>query len=176
MIRTQQPIADSVANDTDYLFRNRWRSLLSVDDIMRAMVNILQQYHALENTYIITTSDHGFNLGQLRQPSCKLQPYNHDIRVPFHIYGPNINSNTSFDFVSGMMDIALTAISLAGGSLLETVDGKSFAELILGKGKDAEKIEWSDKHMLEFWSLGYVLRDGHYIDMPIKTHSLVHVC
>ena len=170
VIRSQQPITGHVANETDSLFQDRWRSLLSVDDITRAIVDTLQQHNALEDTYIVATSDHGFNLGQLRLPSCKLQPYDHDIRVPFHIYGPNISPNTSFDFVSGMVDVAPTLLSLAGGTPLETMDGKSFAELISGKDQSAGKVQWSDKHMLEYWSLGDVIRLEHYIDMPNNTY------
>ena len=29
---------------------------------------------------------------------------------------------------------------------------------------------WKDKHMLEYWSLGDVIRYGHYIDMPNSTY------
>ena len=61
--------------------------------------------------YVIT-SDHGYNLGQLRLPSCKLQPYEHDIRVPFHIVGPGIPAGTKYDFVAGMVDVAPTLLSL----------------------------------------------------------------
>ena len=169
VIRSQQPIDAKVENMSDTLFENRWRSLLSVDDIFKALVDLLTKNNALDNTYFILTSDHGFNLGQLRLPSCKLQPYDHDIRVPFHIVGPGVPADTKFDFVSGMVDVAPTLLSLGGGQPLKTMDGKSFADL-LKKGKDTRESTWRDRHMLEYWSLGNVVRLEHYIDMPNNTY------
>ena len=165
VIRSQPPLTAEIANDTDNLFRDRWRTLLSVDDITRAVVDTLKKHNAMDNTYIITTSDHGFNLGQLRLPSCKLQPYDHDIRVPFHIYGPKVAPGSSFDFVAGMVDVSPTILSLAGGAPPDTMDGRSFADLVTD-----HKMEKRDTHMIEYWSLGNVIRFQHYIDMPNNTY------
>ena len=165
LIRSQQPLTDDIAVDIDKLFSDRWRSLLSVDDITRAVVDTLVKHDALDNTYIITTSDHGFNLGQLRLPSCKLQPYDHDIRVPFHVYGPKIRPGR-YDFVAGIVDVSPTIISLAGGTPLDTMDGRSFAELLMSGD---HKMEGRDTHMIEYWSLGYQIRFEHYVDMPNNT-------
>ena len=171
VIRSQPPIDEKVEGMSDALFEDRWRSLLSVDDITRALVDLLSKNGALENTYFVLTSDHGFNLGQLRLPSCKLQPYEHDIRVPFYVVGPGIPMGKKFDFVSGMVDVAPTILSLGGGQPLESMDGKSFADL-LKSGQDdmAEASGWRDRHMLEYWSLGNVIRLEHYIDMPNSTY------
>ncbi len=168
VIRSQQPLTTKIAGEVDELFRNRWRSLLSVDDIMINVVDLLKKHNALSDTYIIATSDHGFNLGQLRLPSCKLQPYDHDIRVPFHMYGPKIPAGSSFDFVAGMVDVSPTLLSLAEGSPLDTMDGKSFANLVTGGNKEEQ--EARDMHMIEYWSLGNVIRYEHYIDMPNNTY------
>ena len=170
VIRSQQPIDAKIENASDALFENRWRSLLSVDDITRALVELLTKKNALDNTYIVLTSDHGFNLGQLRLPSCKLQPYEHDIRVPFHIVGPGIPTGQKFDFVSGMVDVAPTLLSLGGGQPLDTMDGKSFADLVKKNSKQADAAGWRDRHILEYWSLGNVVRYEHYIDMPNNTY------
>ena len=40
-------------------FRDRWSSLLSVDDIVQSVVNMLDEGGVLNNTYIVYTSDHG---------------------------------------------------------------------------------------------------------------------
>ena len=42
----------------------RWRTLLSVDDMMENVVNILQKKNLLDNTYIVFSSDNGFHLGE----------------------------------------------------------------------------------------------------------------
>ena len=73
-----------------------------------------------------------------------LQPYDHDIRVPFHIYGPKVAPGNSFDFVAGMVDVSPTILSLAGGAPPDTMDGRSFADLITD-----HKMEKRDTHMIE---------------------------
>ena len=169
VIRSQQPISAEVENKSDTLFQDRWRSLLSVDDIMTGIIQMLDKYNATEDTYIVLTSDHGFNLGQLRLPSCKLQPYEHDIRIPFFIYGPGIRQASKFDIVSGMVDLAPTLLSLGGGTPPDNMDGKSFADIVVQK-ESVEDVKWRDRHMLEYWSLGNVVRLEHYIDMPNSTY------
>ena len=169
VIRMQPPITTKQGQEVDELFQNRWRTLLSVDDITKTLVELLQKYNQLDNTYFVWTSDHGFQLGQLRLPSCKLQPYEHDIRVPFYIAGPGIPMKSTFDFVAGMVDVSPTLLTLAGGKPLDTMDGRSFAELLMQK-EPQRMATWKDKHMLEYWSLGDVIRTGHYIDMPNSTY------
>ena len=168
VIRSQQPLSDKEGEEVDELFRNRWRSLLSVDDITKELHSLLEKYDQLDNTYFIWTSDHGFQLGQFRLPSCKLQPYEHDIRVPFHIFGPGIEAKQTMDFVAGMVDIAPTIIDLAGGEIPERMDGHSFAGLL--KHEPVPYRPGQDKHMIEYWTLGNVIRYGHYIDMPNNTY------
>ena len=48
LLQTQQ--AMSASDDSDKLFRNRTRTVLSVDDIMKSLVNTLRKYDKLENS------------------------------------------------------------------------------------------------------------------------------
>ena len=166
VIRSQQPLTKTEGEEVDELFRNRWRTLLSVDDITRDLYSLLEKYNQLDNTYFIWTSDHGFQLGQFRLPSCKLQPYDHDIRVPFSVIGPGIKPNQKMSFVAGMVDVAPTIIELAGGNVPEEMDGRSFAPEL----RDMPVPMRPEKHMLEYWTLGNVIRYDHYIDMPNNTY------
>ena len=45
---------------------------------------------ALDNTYVMLTSDHGFHMGQFCLGPCKRQPYDTDLRVPFLVRGPGV--------------------------------------------------------------------------------------
>ena len=47
----------------DQLWRDRLRSLLSVDDLVRDLVELLESHDVLKNTYILFSSDHGYHLG-----------------------------------------------------------------------------------------------------------------
>ncbi len=41
-------------------FRDRWRALLSVDDLVHDLVQFLDHNGALNETFIFYTSDHGY--------------------------------------------------------------------------------------------------------------------
>lgn len=173
VIRMQPPITTDQAGEIDELFRNRLRTLLSVDDITLALYNLLQKYGELDNTYFVWTSDHGYQLGQLRLPSCKLQPYEHDIRVPFAIRGPGIPANSVFSFVASIVDVSPSLLVLGGGKPLESQDGKSFAELLIkdssGHLSQHGAAAWKDMSVLEYYNLGEVVRMEHYVDMINNT-------
>jgi N-acetylglucosamine-6-sulfatase len=170
VIRQQEHLTAQIASESDALFRNRWRSLLSVDDIMKDVVKMLEEKGELSNTFFLWTSDHGFQLGQFNLPSCKLQPYEHDIHVPFYIAGPGIQKKSEFPDVVSMVDVAPTIITLGGGTPPATMDGSSFADSILGKTEAVR-----DRSMIEYWSLGNVVRYSHLIDGPNNTYIGVRV-
>ena len=58
---------------------NRTRTVFSVDDIMKSLIDTLRRYDQLENIYVIWTSDHDYQLGQFRLPLEKEQPYGNHI-------------------------------------------------------------------------------------------------
>ena len=58
-------ISEGAAAVTRGVFRNRWRTLMSVDDLIADVVHLVEAELGLaEYTYFIYTSDHGFQLGQ----------------------------------------------------------------------------------------------------------------
>ena len=180
VIRQQQHLDELVASMSDELFRNRWRSLLSVDDLIQEVVRVLMELNELDNTYFLWTSDHGYQLGQFNLPSCKLQPYEHDIHVPFHIFGPGIKPGSKFEQVVSMVDVAPTLIELGGGVPPDSMDGQSFADVVTGKTFSSEASNSPDKasrdrSMIEYWSLGNVVRYEHLIDGPNNTYIGVRV-
>ena len=64
----------------DEIFRNRWRTLLSVDDMVDNIMTFLHENDMLENTVAMFTSDHGYHLGTFGLPLDKRMPYETDIR------------------------------------------------------------------------------------------------
>ena len=124
LLQMQQAMSSSNAQYSDKLFRNRTRTVLFVDDNTKILVDTLKKYGQLENTYVIWTSDHGYQLGQFGLPCKKEQPYDNHIRVPFFARGPNI-PGSSFDFVASMVDVAPTIVRLANRSFPSTMDGRS---------------------------------------------------
>ena len=141
---------DEAAINAEY--SKRLRSLLSVDDIVRALHAYLSGAGVggvagdeWGRTYFVHTSDHGYNLGQFRVDSHKTMVYDHCTRVPFSIRGPGIGAGTELPLISSMVDVAPTLLELAAGGLAadspearalvalrETMDGVSFAPWLIG--------------------------------------------
>lgn len=55
----------TVADFKKDVFILRWRTLLSVDDLVEQVISTLDTEKLLENTYVIFSSDNGFHLGNL---------------------------------------------------------------------------------------------------------------
>ena len=53
-----------------------------MDDAIGAIASTLDELALWNSTYAFVTSDHGYNLGQHNLPSCKLNVYDHAVRVP----------------------------------------------------------------------------------------------
>eukprot|EP00615_Pteridomonas_danica_P007325 CAMPEP_0114334970 /NCGR_PEP_ID=MMETSP0101-20121206/4739_1 /TAXON_ID=38822 ORGANISM="Pteridomonas danica, Strain PT" /NCGR_SAMPLE_ID=MMETSP0101 /ASSEMBLY_ACC=CAM_ASM_000211 /LENGTH=205 /DNA_ID=CAMNT_0001466425 /DNA_START=877 /DNA_END=1491 /DNA_ORIENTATION=- len=121
--------------------QNRLRTLLTIDDIVKDISLLLESKDVIDNTYFIFTSDHGYHMGQHQLGSCKRQPYDTDIRIPFLIRGPNIRGNQIISSLVGIPDIAPTLLDLVGINLSNlTMDGKSFKPLMLSSNSQSKTI------------------------------------
>ncbi|KAJ8603911.1 hypothetical protein CTAYLR_009712 [Chrysophaeum taylorii] len=160
LIAQQPPITDDQADTIDDLFRNRWKTLLSVDDGIDELWR-----HLDDNTYLFITSDNGYNLGQHRLPSCKMNVYDHDIRVPLAVLGPDLRRGVLADFASAHVDLAPTILSLAVGSsaTCDWCDGRDLSASLLVAGDTSSS---DDDHpvLVEYYSLGNITRTEHLVD------------
>ena len=57
------PLTQDLIDEVDEVFRNRWRTLLSVDDMVDKVMTKIEAMGELDNTFFILTSDHGYHLG-----------------------------------------------------------------------------------------------------------------
>ncbi|GFQ75123.1 n-acetylglucosamine-6-sulfatase [Trichonephila clavata] len=119
-------LSQSVIESVDDVFRNRWRTLLSVDDGVHEIYKKLKWMRLLENTYIFFTSDNGFHLGQFSLPWDKRQLYEFDIRVPLLVRGPGIRKNIAIKHPVLNIDLAPTFLELANIPMPKDFDGESF--------------------------------------------------
>jgi arylsulfatase A-like enzyme len=114
--------------DIDY--RNRMGSLLALDDLVANVVQHLDQNGQLPNTYIVLTSDNGYELGS-HHLNGKLAPYEESVRIPLVVAGPGISFRTDNHMVL-LSDLAPTLLELAGVQPTSAMDMPSLVPLLNG--------------------------------------------
>ena len=63
-------------SEVDEVYRNRWSTLLSVDEMVESVViEKLQSLSLLNETYVIFISDHGYHMGTFALTIDKRMPY-----------------------------------------------------------------------------------------------------
>jgi arylsulfatase A-like enzyme len=112
--------------DTDY--RNRLGSLMALDDLVASVVARLEANGQLDSTYIVLTSDNGYQLGA-HHLNWKSAPYEESIRIPLVIAGPGVASRVAPQMVL-LSDLAPTILELAGASSIVPTDMRSLVPLL----------------------------------------------
>lgn len=124
----------SIVEQIDEYWRQRWRTLKSVDDMVAGIIHTLSNIGLLDNTFVLVTSDNGYHLGHYGLPWDKRQPYDTDIRVPLFIRGPGVKRQMLHNPVM-TADIAPTLLDMAGLSIPSHMDGTSFLQSLYSKQK-----------------------------------------
>jgi len=135
LLRQLMPIDNNTEKLIDITFEHRLEALLSVDSHVGKIFELLEEKEELDNTIIIYTSDHGYQLGQHRLAIDKRHLYEHDIKVPFIAFSGMSKQALSRQDIVLNIDIAPTIYELTTGSskIPETMDGSSFASLLYAR-------------------------------------------
>jgi N-acetylglucosamine-6-sulfatase len=136
-VQRLQPVSPKEERTWDTLYRNRLRSLQSVDDMIGDLLKALQDSGKLSNTYFIFTSDNGFHIGQFRMGPGKNTGYEEDTHVPFVVRGPDVPAGRTVAQLAGNVDVAPTLADLGGVPSPGFVDGGCLVPL-LRKGTPLE--------------------------------------
>lgn len=131
-IATQPLLTEEAANVVTGAFKNRWRTLMSVDDLISQVIQTTKRLNVFEKTYFFFTSDNGFQLGQFNMLMDKRHVYDWNTRVPFIVAGPGIPKGETFSQLATQVDLAPTFLDLAGIMFKRDLfDGRSLVPLII---------------------------------------------
>ncbi|MBH0777882.1 sulfatase-like hydrolase/transferase [Nocardia bovistercoris] len=140
-----------VTNDPDYTLR--LGALRSLDEMVASIVETLSRTGELDNTYLIFTSDNGYNLGAHRLTQ-KMAPYEESMRVPLAVAGPGIARGRT-DAMALSIDFMPTILDWAGLPIPARVDGMSLAPVLRG-----DTASWRTDFVAEYGGAGMSGRDG----------------
>jgi arylsulfatase A-like enzyme len=136
----------------DRVHRARLRSLLSVDDLVETVIATLAETGTLENTYVVFTSDNGYDLGDHRLLTGKGTPYETAIHVPLLVRGPGVPAGRVDERLVVNTDFGPTFAELAGIKPPEFVDGRSLLPVLHG-----DDVPWRQAVLSEITTKFHVL-------------------
>lgn len=96
------------------------------------VLDALEASGKAQNTYVIFTSDHGLAVGSHGLLG-KQNPYDHSIKMPFIICGPDIPADRKVEDMIYMQSVYATTCELAGIAVPESVEFQSIRSLAVGE-------------------------------------------
>jgi arylsulfatase A-like enzyme len=143
--RSLTPMSERDIAGVDALYRDRLRSMLSVEELLQRVDDALLATGRSDNTYVIFTSDHGFHLGQHRFRQGKGTPYEPSLRIPLIMRGPQVPVGVDLAHLVSNVDLPATIAELAGIAI--PGDGRSVVPLL--SDRPPEPGSWRSELLLE---------------------------
>merc|ERR1712232_57033 len=113
-IASEPMITDEAARLITGVWKNRWRTLMSVDDVIADVIAAVDELGLTNSTYFFYSADHGFQLGQFNIPMDKRHVYEWDTKIHLLACGPGIQPGSCFSAPGTQVDIAPTLLGFAG--------------------------------------------------------------
>ena len=98
VIPTQPLLTEEFAEVISDVFKNRWRTLMSVDDVIAEVIGTCEDLGVADNTYFFYSSDHGYQLGEFNIPMDKRHVFDWDTRVHLLVRGTVLAAAPPFPF------------------------------------------------------------------------------
>lgn len=155
----RQPYVIDSHDQVRRMFDGYDTGVLYADTFVGHIVELLEELGIADETAIVISADHGESLGELNIYGDHQTADEHTCRVPLIIKWPGVTDNQQGRCDTGLhyqFDMAATVVELAGGTVANNWNGKSFAdslraaevdsreELVLSQGA------WSCQRALRF--------------------------
>lgn len=123
------------------------RCVKGVDDNLKRLFDYLKANDLWDNTIIVYTADQGMMLGE-HDYMDKRWMYEESMRMPFIMHYPKrLKGKAKSDLLINNTDFAPTLIELAGGTVPDYMQGKSFASVVEGK----TPANWREGTYYRYW-------------------------
>ena len=131
LMRQRRPLPRrTMARVMDTLHQRRLESLLAVDEHVGELLELVAR-NTRRRHLVAFSSDHGFALGQHRQPADKRQPYDHLLRIPLRVaWSGGTRAAATVDALALNVDLAATVVALATGGAPREGGGRSLLPLL----------------------------------------------
>ena len=136
-LRNRQRISEAEVSNIDKRYHRRLESLLAVDEMVASLIGELEAAGKLDNTFIVLTSDNGWEQGEHRIHIEKSFPYEESARVPLFVRGPGVSPDSKVETLVLNTDFASTFAELAGVEFLG--DGRSLVPLLRGEEPPSQR-------------------------------------
>ncbi len=141
-----------------------------LDDQIKDILETLEKQGLKENTYIFFTSDHGLSCGEHGLLG-KQSMYDHSVRVPLMIIGPDIPKGKTISDDVYLQDVMATTLDIAGVSKPEYVEFKSFLDV--AKEPRSTKPYDAIYGTYEKGSQRMIRKDGHKLILYPKSKTVL---
>ena len=155
-----------------------------LDSAIGKILKALEATGVSENTLVIYTADHGLAVGQHGLLG-KQNLYEHSIKVPFLIRGPQISANNRSDAFCYLYDLGATLCDALNLPIPVSVEGRSFWETVLNGKAHRNTVCSAFKHKhRSIREEGYKLIEYHLggatrrqmfdlVSDPLEIHNLL---
>ena len=152
-----------------------------MDAMIGRILDALKATGKEDNTWIFFTADHGLACGQHGLMG-KQNLYDHSVRVPLMVIGPNVTAGMRIDAPVYLQDIMPTTLELAGvekpshvqfNSLLPMLDGSASPyDVVYGAYLNKQRSIRTDQYKLIVYPTANVVRLYDVQDDPLEMNDL----
>ncbi len=153
-----------------------------MDEQIGKILDALDASGKADNTYIFFTSDHGLAVGRHGLMG-KQNQYDHSVRVPFIMVGPDVPQDKRIDTPIYLQDVMPTTLELAGVEKPDYVDFKSLLPLLRGETEqhyeaiygayvNLQRMVTQDGYKLIVYPRADKIRLYHVAQDPYELHDL----
>lgn len=128
-----------------------------LDEQIGKILDALEASGEMDNTYIFFTADHGLSVGHHGLIG-KQNMYDHSVRVPMIVAGPEIPKGKKSGKELYLQDIMPTSLAMAGIEQPDYVDFKSFLDLAKG---GADRVHYPEIYGAYVKSQRMIRKDGY---------------